>query len=370
MQTTVNQICDSPVRHNIEVKPYVNLTESRSASPPMCVYGDTEGIFGNNPDAIKRFVNCRNSRWQHKQVETLWLKYFQHPGPREPSTLFPDSASRLHMVWFLCRTSSDLPDDFRWSEITKKLCGLPVQILVMEANQDQIQYKRIVTLGSHLFPNRQNLEQHIVRVDQRDRDWKKRLWKTCSIVKTRAEIENAAMIITLIKKRLGSRGVPIPAGVSVRIPRGESLSMSGIYVLSFLCTYWDIPENHKESIHGILQRMKTIENKPSNISIRPGEFVMFCVQVAAMILYSASNPEYVYSWAPAEILKLEAEMIFRHCEGYDPLVYDQMKFGHIQTFLERILKDRVPYLGVSEDRRNLICSNGILSIMLSIFRTG
>ena len=34
------------------------------------------------------------------------------------------------MVWFVCKKASDLRNRFQWSEITKELYDLPVQVLV------------------------------------------------------------------------------------------------------------------------------------------------------------------------------------------------------------------------------------------------
>jgi hypothetical protein len=341
------------------VKGHVNLTESRSSSPPISIYyGNTRGSGSYSFSDIKSFVKSRNNRWQQKQVEGSWKEYLHHMR----STSFPDNGcSRLHMVWYLCEKISDLPNKFDWDSITEELCGLPVQVLVLGTYQpsDLSEYNEIFNLGSRFFPNRQNLEELIVRVDTTDQAT---LWRACSAVKTQAEIENAATVIAWIREKLGPSGLDIRLGVGgAKIPKPESLSRSGKLVLSFLCTYWDFPE---DAVHGVLQRMATFEPQPGKktIHIKPRQFVTFCLQVAAIILYSSSNPACLYSWIPVESLEKEVEACYKihFPESVGPSDYDHMTSTDIQAFLQSVFerKNRVPtssfFVGV--ERRNTICS--------------
>ena len=300
----------------------------------------------------------RNERWHQKHVKVLFLDdvYHRRP-PGERHVLLPDGALRLHMVWYVCRKQSDLPHGLDWNKITKNPHDLPIQILVPLDSSNLVGYKSVFDQGIRLFQNArenaQNLDEMIVKFDLSDENLKENLWRICWEVKTRAEIGNVARIIADIRKEIGSTGIAVPQGVGgAVIPREVSLMLSWKFVLNFLCKYWGVPDSN--SIADVLLETTTfVQLAPDNkyrYSIRAGEFVKFCLQVAAIILFNARdkdrNPRYVFNWPDRssesfQSLKTETEECYE-ChfsrEGTGLSYYDKMKFEDIRVFLQNIFE--------------------------------
>lgn len=348
VEEVVNRVCGAG-RHT-QFQDHIEncgLTESRNSSPPIYLYGDTDGKNGNDLTDVKAFVKARNERWHdwHRtKVEARNQVY------RRSSKELPDRTLRLHMVWVVCRKISELPEGVKWSEITEKLYGLPVQILVngTEGTPNQVldsEYDKILAHGKTFFPNAQSVEELIVKIAaSTNGDLKENLWRKCWAAKTRAEIENVAKLIRGIRKELGAMGISVNLGVpgGARIPKKVSLSRSAEFYLKFLCSYWDVPQ---DKMHGLLQSPTFSELAASGntINIRPGGFVKFCLIVASIILYdTCKNPEHMHNWddasdAGSELLQAEAEK----CYGppYFPSTlglsyYDQMSSDEIREFLQ------------------------------------
>lgn len=322
------------------------LTESRKSRPPISLYSGTDGI--NDLTATKAFVKATNEWWHRTKVEARWSnEVYRRSAPREQ----PVRTLRIHIIWVLCRNTSELRT-VKWSEITEKLYGLPIQVLVIgtESTPKNVldsQYEEVRVHGGNLFPNVQNLEELIVKVALTDGDMKGNFWRKCWAAKTRAEIEYVAKLIREIRKELGSAGKELDLGVGgARILKEVSLSRSGEFVLNFLCTYWDVPQ---DKIRDLLQS-KSFELASGNtMKIGRCEFVKFCLIVAAIILYDTwKNLEFIYnrddaSDASSEFLRAEVEEC---CGPYFPgslglSYYDRMRNGKIREFLQDIF-DRKP----------------------------
>ncbi|KAG0601555.1 hypothetical protein M758_11G121100 [Ceratodon purpureus] len=369
VEQVVSHICGAD-RRQTQVQDYESLTESRSSSPPMCLYYScTQGSARNDfTDYILRtFVRDKNERWQQKNVKVLFLDEVYHRRPPgERHVLLPDGALRLHMVWYVCREQSDLPHGIDWNKITKNLHDLPIQILVPLDSANVVEYKSITDQRIRLFQNArenaQNLDEMIVKFDLSDENLKENLWRICWEVKTRVEIGIVARIIADIRKEIGLTGIPVPQGVGGAVIRREvSLMLSGRFVLNFLCKYWGVPDSN--SIADVLLETTTfVQLAPGNryrYSIRAGEFVKFCLQVAAIILFNARdedrNLRYVFNWPDRssesfQFLKTETEECYE-ChfprEGTGLSYYDKMKFEDIRVFLQNIF-ERKNNFGIME----------------------
>jgi hypothetical protein len=244
------------------------------------------------------------------------------------------------MVWYVCRTRSDLPSaSLIWPEITKKLYGLPVQILVTgEQGPKDLnrEHRDIVLHGNDWFPSARKVEELIVKVTLTDGEVaKERLLRACWTAKTRAEIGNAAKIIIWINEELGPEGRSYRHGVAVSYSKSFSLSQSGELILNYLCTYWD--HGDSQDLFDVLR--DTLKwGETSKVSIKPLGFVLFCLQVAAIILYSASNPG--YGRVPAELVKVKAQdcLDTYFQESSSHAAYDSMKLPDLQEFLESVFE--------------------------------
>ena len=339
VKTLVRHMCGDV--ESTQVQDHLNLTESRSSSSPVCLYYDTTGKGNRVSTDIQSFVEARNKRWHLDQVKSLWKgnKHFEPVGQR--LALFHDSTARLHMVWFVCKRRLDLPSaNLIWPEITKKLYGLPVQILVTgEQGPEDLnrEHRDIALRGNDWFPSARKVEELIVKVTLTDGEVaKERLLRDCWTAKTRAEIGNAAKIITWINEELGPEGRSYRHGVAVSYSKSFSLSQSGELILNYLCTYWD----HVGSQHLFFALRDTLEwGETNKVIIRPVHgFVLFCLQVAAIILYSASNPE--YGRVPAELVKVKAQDCLNTYfkESSSPAAYDSMTLSDLQEFLESVFE--------------------------------
>lgn len=344
VKTVVLHMCGDV--KSASVQGHANLTESRSSSSPVCLYYDTSGRGNRVSTDIQSFVEARNKCWHLDQVKGLWKGNKHHRPVGERLALFHDSKERLHMVWYVCRTRFDLPSaNLIWPEITEKLYGLPVQILVTgeQAPEDLTrEHRDIASYRNDWFPGARNVEELIVKVALTDGDWKENLLRVCWTAKTRAEIGNAAKIITWMREKLGPEGKSDPQGVAVRISKSFSLSQSGELILNYLCTYWD----HVDSQHlffALRDTLKWVETnkgvETNKVIIQPVRgFVLFCLQVAAIILYSASNPE--YGRVPAKLVKVKAQDCLHTYfqESSNPAAYDSMTLSDLQKFLESVFE--------------------------------
>lgn len=99
-------------------------------------------------------------------------------------------------------------------------------------------------------------------------------------------------------------------------------------MLMFLCTYWDVDSQNM------------IDQKTKRFTIHPRGFVLFCLQVAAIILYNASNPENINSWVPAELLEMETQACLDKyfAQPLSPSAYDEMTLSEIRVFLHSIFE--------------------------------
>lgn len=178
------------------------------------------------------------------------------------------------------------------------------------------------------------MEDSVLKVDLRDRGLKKNLWNTCFAVKTRVEIANAATVIAGIREKLGPKGKSVTAGVSTRITKEFSLSQSAELVLNFLCTYWEVDSQNLVDI------VNQVDQESKRVRIEPHEFAIFCLQVAAIILFNTSNPEYTHGWVPAEALKMEARACLDRyfVPSLSRAAYDKMILEEMRDFLQKIFE--------------------------------
>lgn len=321
-----------------------NIIIWESASPPLWLYHDT-----SSKHDFTKFVKKRNRRWHQEKVKAAWKNFLYDP-PRELTTsLFPDSNERLHAVWFICMSIKNLPDDFLWKELTTELYGLPVQILVTD--RDENRRGNIQCYGNLRFQ-----VDRLIQVDLADAHVKFKLWRTCWEVKTRAEIENAAMIISAMREKLGPTGIRIPVGVAAKTTKAFSVKQSKKFAIDFLSTYWNVP---KTFVDVLKKRIEVQQNRnirtqqaaaPNQIgTIQPGEFVFFCLQNAASILCSEREHYHDLVRASSEFMEsreAQARSFESYFENLDPSNCNIKKVRDIQTFLQAVFEGRALPFGL------------------------
>jgi len=297
-----------------------SMKESTSASPAVCLYRGRRTSEYDSIDFadIMAFVKERNKSWHQETVMAAWRKDLYDVQPPSERALFPNSNMRLHMVWYVCTRVGDLPNTYQWDDITKKLKGLPVRILVTEANQ----YDRILQYSYRFFED-QKLEDPnlIIKIDLNDDAAKRSLWQTCWEIKSGAEIKNAATVIWAIRKELGPNGILITVGAAAKRHKAFSVKRSKEFTLTFLCTYWDVP---LDFVAALVVRTRTLQTS---------NFVSFCLQNAAAILYR--EHEHVHGLVP----ELSFEAYF---QNLDLSACDNWKSRDIQAFLEAVFQGKDP----------------------------
>lgn len=254
---------------------------------PVCLH-DTKDLNddGISLREIKKFVGERNKHWSTTEIMRSWYDCVTDSRPN-PHTTRP--VNRLHMVWFVFSRSNP-PNRFEWDTITRDLCELPVQILVVGTNEgldNDMEYRGILDLGQRLYPkflssgkrvneNVERLGTWIVKVNLTDtNDIERNLWAAFEAVQPAVEVKLPAKLILEIREAQGLDGFSLGNVLS----KPEILRRSGDFVLTYLFDFWEVPTTLKEIIR---YRLRCWVRQ---IEVKPREFVLACGLAAALILY-------------------------------------------------------------------------------------
>ncbi len=291
---------------------------------PLCIH--VSNGMGNNGqlERINKFLKERNSSWTLSSWIAKWKvllgEAWNHDNEQgqQPMMDTLNSSNRIHAVWILHPIYESI--QCKWILLLKKRLSdyeIPIHILVVDSDSDptgEDLQRKFLDKQQLLFPNvpalpdhfivvplkesthmiksqetedlqGQNLIHHPQRFQQLKQLDHKALWASSEVINTMANIECIAQIICEISSKLGKHGVNIAITAYTTLPKGYSLTQSGIFTLRCLCEIFQVPKMMEIAMFRKLVSWESRESGATSFSIADGKYLHFSIRVAAVILY-------------------------------------------------------------------------------------